>query len=451
MLLTKKLIENVEEKYVDMLKAVNIPDFTKCIAEFSGLEINKINDETIKDYLVTWAKNKYRFYQMLGNKLQLDKPFTYKKFRDNITSEMSELGIEFPVYSLWLDAFKRQLSNKINTYSIGYEARDKIRMLFPQYKMEGSLITHFFKKMLNAPDELVTKIASIFENDTVEATHTISIDPVDMMLASENPYNWESCYRLETENTSSHADGCMAAVLDTSSLITYVWNNEGKLNIYDRYDFKCVRYKRMRQWIALSEKMTTIHFNSIYPGKSYDSAFEKSMRLQVESVIADYLKIKDSWKQAQEVDTDRLYHYGYGEFKSYNMYVQNDAQEESITVYNEPYTCACGCGEEIEPSSCDRELKGIGFQHNCYEDRYYCEYIDDYCSCECCEENCYDCDTWIENHPVCSLDGEECENPDWDEIRHGTMEAQEHHCCNCPRWAACYGDDDDEIEVDDLD
>ena len=30
--------------------------------------MEEIDDEMIKEYLLTWAKNKYRFYKMLGNK-----------------------------------------------------------------------------------------------------------------------------------------------------------------------------------------------------------------------------------------------------------------------------------------------------------------------------------------------------------------------------------------------
>ena len=39
------LLENVDERYIPMLKEVNIPDFTKCIAQFSGLHINEVCDE----------------------------------------------------------------------------------------------------------------------------------------------------------------------------------------------------------------------------------------------------------------------------------------------------------------------------------------------------------------------------------------------------------------------
>ena len=64
MLKTKDLIENIDEKYVPMLKQVNIPDFTKCIATLAWKEMADIRDDVIKRYLLQWAESKYRFYQM---------------------------------------------------------------------------------------------------------------------------------------------------------------------------------------------------------------------------------------------------------------------------------------------------------------------------------------------------------------------------------------------------
>lgn len=447
MLMTKDLINDIEEQYVPMLKMVNIPDFTKCISIFSGLKMNEIDDGTIKDYLHTWAKNKYRFFEMLNNKLKSDVKFAYKKCRDDIVSEVRNLEKSYPAYALWLEEFRNLKNNKIESSDLSWQIRDTISTLFSGYRIGGSSLTRFFKHMLNAPDGLVTEIGRIFENDTVEAMHTISIDPVDIMLASENPYKWESCYRLETDNSASHADGCMAAVLDTSSLITYVWNNEGKLNLYDNYELKNVRYKRMRQWIAISPKFTTVHFNSIYPGKCYDSVLEKQLRAIVEEKISNYLGVRNMWKESDSSFIDRDIYYGYGEYHNHNLYMQSDAEPETFNVYNTSFKCACGCGEIIEGSDEGKEYLGYGFQHNCYEDRYWCEYIDDYCDCSCCEEDCAECDTWIENHPVCSLDNTcKCEDVDWDLASHGVMEADEDHCTHCPHWQECHQPDEDEDE-----
>lgn len=455
MLLTKDLLEGIGEEYIDMLKSVNIPDFTKCISIFSGLNINKIDDGMIKNYLQTWAKNKYRFYKMLGNRTKVDMKIQYNKIRDNIREEVSELGKEFPAYYLWLDAFSRQTSNKINEYELKSDYRYQIReFVGRQYKLEGSSMTHFFKSMLNAPDELVTKIASIFENDKVEANYTISIDPVDIMTASENPYDWQSCYRLETENRDSHADGCMASLLDDKCLITYVWKNEGKLDLYHKYELKSVRYKMMREWIAISNSFTTVHFNSIYPGKDYPEEFEKILRDKVETLISNYKEIPNKWRRSKNVDCYRANSYGYTEFDEYNMYTQCDSEDEDIEVFGTEYKCACGCGVYIPGSypegDCykDEELEydGIGFRHDCMEEKFWCEYSEDYCSSGCCtESSCKGCSYWDENHPVCDLCNEDCPNvPDeyWEYDRNGIVESRESHCKGCPYWESCASGED---------
>lgn len=452
MLLTRNLIDGVEEKYTDMLQKVNIPDFYKCIAEFSGLSMDRIDEKTVKEYLITWAKNKYKFYKMLGNKLRVDQPFKYAVLREDIKDELNILELNYPAYAPWLEEFNRTNENIIKFDQLDWSAKDRIKRLFPNAKIEGCSLTRFFKHMLNAPDELVTRIASIFENDTINATYTLSIDPVDMMLASENPYNWVSCYRLETFNTESHADGCLASVLDDACLIAYVWNREGKFDLYEDYNFKSVRYKKMRQWIAISEDFTTIHFNSIYPAKRYEDKLEKQFREKVEQIVSSYKGISNMWKSVGtnfNVNAGRNYKYGYGEFSRGYMYHQSDVEPKSITVYTEPILCPCGCGKEIIPSDEGRRYLGEGFTCEGYGYGCYCEHIEDYCEYtdECCCENCSDCPRWQDNHPMCDLDEtEECPNPDWDDVWNGYMHSNSYDCYDCPHWKACYPEEEDEDE-----
>lgn len=449
MLLTKDLIESVEEKYIPMLKMVNIPDFTKCIAQFAGLEINEVSERVIKDYLLTWAKNKYRFFELLGNSLRLDIPFEYNHLKEDIQNELKDIAKTYPVYSYWLDEFRNSKTNKITSiFDFDYRFRNKVDELFPQYRMSGSTITHFFKGCLNAPDDLITRLAAIFENQKIKATYTMSIDPVDMMLASENPYDWTSCYRLETGREDSHADGCLAAILDKTSLISYVWNNEGKFTLCNKYHFKNIRYKRMRQWLAISTKMTTIHFNMIYPGKtSYEESFEKQLRCLVEKVVAQHLGVEDKWKKSNEADCWREYYYGYSEYDRNNVWKQVDTEAEEIIVYEKEIACPCGCGGVLPGSQSDyeEEYNGEGFLCENYEERYYCSIAEEYCDHG--GEDCEDCWHWRNEHPICDLDVDEeyeCDIPDSYYIDDGLMQSCLGHCGNCSRWKEHHPDDEAE-------
>lgn len=460
MLKTIDLLESLNlidrEQYGEMIKKVNIPDFTKCIAQFSGLDINDVSEDVITQYLKTWAKNKYKYFKMLGNKLYKDIDFEYNHIREEIENEIEDISKDFPVYSYWLENFKDQRHNKIdNMRDFPYNFSRKLDKYFPQYKIIGSTITHFFKSCLKAPDELITRVAAIFENEKVKAKYTISIDPVDMMLASENPYNWQSCYRLETPNSSSHADGCLAAILDSSSLITYVWNREGKFKLYNKYDFKNIRYKRMRQWISIAPEFNAIHFNEIYPGKNYGEEFDKQLREIVENVVCNYTKAENRWKKGYDCDCDREYEtYGYSEYNSDYIYkLSSEAKYISWNVYDEAILCPCGCGKTLigsyEPDFCDEEVEynGEGFIAENFEEKYWCNEADDYCTygyhnCEECNET--ECWAWRNAHPVCELDEDhECEDPDSWYIDDGIMSCSKDHCCNCPFYKEHHQDNNE--------
>ena len=459
MLLMKDLIADIDSKYEPMLRKVSIADFTKCVAQFSGLAIQEVSDKMIKEYLHKWARNKYKFFEMLGNKTQLDKPIVYKNNRADIEEDIETLSNEYPGYGLWLNCFRGVRQNKISRYdlSLDYSAENFVRRHFQHYALEGSTMTHFFKTCLKAPDELVTAIGRIFENDTISATYTISIDPVDIMTASENPYNWQSCYRLAIDNEDSHADGCMAALLDTSSLITYIWTNEGKMALYD-FDLKKVRYKRIRGWIAIEpEHFGAIHFNTLYPGKqNYDEEFEKQLRVIVEKVVADYCGFKDRWTREHYCRVWREYFYGYGEYEDMYIYRQIDAEDVSWQVFNEPIYCPCGC-ERILPGSnvddCDYyeednyKYNGQGFTRENFDYQYYCEVTDGYCSCECCRENCSDCYDWQQAHPMCELDtNEECQDPEYYNTNNGIMHCDPDHCEGCPLYKQHHPEEEEEEE-----
>ena len=451
MLKTLELIDGVEEKYIPMLKKVNIVDFTKCISVFSGLPLQKIPNKIIKEYLLTWAKNKYRIFQMLGNELYKDIKFSYEKIEDDRGKDYRSLWKDYPEYGPWLRMFMDLPINKM-MISYRYDTA-RIADYFPDLRIEGMSITHFCKKYLKFPDEVVTRIGRIYENNKVDANYTISIDPIDMMTASENPYDWCSCYRLETDNTESHADGCMAALLDKNSTITYVWTSEGKFKLYN-YEIKNLRYKRMRQWVNISKNLTNISFNEIYPGKNYPDNFYKQLRELYEEVVASYKGATNYWVTAGGSCYRDYEEYGYSEFGKRVLRLR-DCKDEDIPVYTEPIHCPCGCGNTLRGSDSDSEYLGNGFTCEGWEERYYCEYCDDYCETSCCGENCEGCTYWDNAHPVCELDTcEECDFFNGDHyVDDGVAHACERNCSDCPRWQEYkeLNENEDEDDGTDLD
>lgn len=454
MLSRKELINNLseeEKKYIPMFEQISIPDFTKCVAQFAGLAIQEVSNKAMTQYLLTWAEHKYRFFKKMGNKVRIDKETTYIDEGDDIPAKMIDLQNEFPGFAHWIIGFSNVTKNKIRSvYDLDYSIRLKANELFPTLTLEGMSITHFFKKYLKADDDLVTKLGRIFENQEVTANFTLSIDPTDMMLASENPYGWRSCYALETDNSDSYADGCLAAVLDDSSMIVYIWNNSGKYSLYDNFKLDRVRYKRMREWISVAPDFSAIHFNEIYPGKgNYSDELRKTVRCFVEDIInPDIL-----WKRNEELPFDdmatvnREYDYGYSEFCDSRIYVTADGKKKpSWKVYNERIICPCGCGSEL-PSNYSEEMcyNGDGFIYeNYYVEDYWCDEIDDYCPDYCDGEGCRNCPEPNRNRMRCGDDtSERCIHLDPDEAEEAgmfdpfesdTVTCDEKLCDGCPLY-----------------
>lgn len=457
MLLTRDLIKDIEDKeLVSMLKQVSIPDFTKCIAQFSGLEMNDVKEEVIKRYLLTWAENKKEIFKMLGNRTREDHKIFFKKtFSANeIDAAVKNLALDFPGYTPWLlQIVSRSAKNEQIHIDEGQMRRSWLPAMGTTYeKVEGKMsITHFFSKVLKAPQELVTAIAALYENNEITSMYTLSIDPVDMMLASENPYDWKSCYNLGVGDNASHADGCLAAVLDSSEAIAYIWDREGKFILHNHYTFSSIRYKRIRQWISFSSDFCSIHFNDIYPGRnSYGEDFEKLMREQVETLIEGYTGVKNVWRKANYGWTQRKHCYGYGEFGRGVYTVLSEIEEgEKIDklgkigweVYDELLECPCGCGEFLIPSDdCGDEYEwdytGEGFNHCSFYQKDLCPYSGDFCSYagDCNECTCGDCWAWRDNHPLCRITDEVCtaaEDLDDVEDDEGYIRMCDGNCSEC--------------------
>ena len=468
MLKTVELINKLGEEYANMLRQVNIPDFYKCIAQYSGISIKYLQDSVIEDYLTCWAINKKPIFDFFGGKTQVDLEIDYIDETKDYWDRYKELARKYPAYYHWLNGVRGSNENKLLEKNVDYEECCAIKKCFPDYKWTGEAITHFFKNKLNAPDDLVTEIGKLYENDKIHANFTLSIDPVDIMLSSENPYSWQSCYRLE-EFCDSHSDGCLAGVIDHPTIVTYIWNEEGKFNLYENYEFKKIRYKRMRMTIAVNEKFNAIHFNAIYPGKNNLSEdFQKTLRDIVETYFAKQLNKPNVWKKNKTSWEDRAgrischrqhYEYGYGEYDDFNVYYLADEECSNlketypdIYVYDQAIYCPCGCGEIFKGSDYGEdwiEYNGCGQINENYteiEETVWCDDQDEYVDCD---GDCCHCEIFNSSRAVCEITEEECENYEpYEAENFGMIDLREEqvihcdleHCKNCPHYKEHYPD-----------
>lgn len=480
MLKKKDLIDVLGKEYENMINKISISDFTKCIAQYSGISIENLKDDMIKEYLTLWAKNKKHIFDFFGGKTQVDLTISYINEENDYEDKIMEIAQKYPAYYLWLEMFKSTSNNKITEGILSYSERNIIKKLFPDFRIEGATLTRFLKSKIDAPDELVTAIGRIWENNQVNANFTLSIDPTDIMTSSENPYNWTSCYRLENDSfNDSHADGCLAGVLDNSTIITYIWENHGKLDLYRTFTLKDIRYKRIRMTIGTNKEHTAIIFNQVYPGKSsYSESFVKLLRDKVETYFANQLQVENLWARNVKwlIKGDRIYcEYGYDEYSNDDIYYLKKKCPEytdnenhtklkncsDIETYGTIIHCPCGCGESYHGSSFDDdnlEFDGCGHvNENYYTRDNYCEEIDEYIDCD---GDCEHCRIYNEHNLVCSLDeNETCDFLSPDQIEDLEYEGEfnldetnivpcTHNCEGCPLYAQHHQQENQEEETE---
>lgn len=462
MLKTVDLIEKIGKEYEGMLKTVNVPDFYKCIAQYSGIAINHLNDDMIVEYLGHWAKNKKHIFDFLGGVTQVDMDIEFTDENRDYHNKLHEMARKYPAYYGWLTRLTGATKNEVNRNFLDYSMIDTIIECFPDYKFDGESITHFFKNKLDAPDSLVTALGRLYENVTIKANFTISIDPVDIMLSSENPYNWQSCYRLSLNNEESHADGCLAGVIDSATLVTYIWTEEGKFDLYNTYKFKNIRYKRMRMTIATNAKFNAIHFNEIYPGKcELSDEFHKLLRDKVETFFAKQLNKENVWVKNgngptyQHIRCCRGHNeYGYSEYDDSDVYLlKGENAYIDIIPYDTTIHCPCGCGCDY-PGTYDPDdewyrYNGMGHTNENWEEEEeegtWCEETDEY---EDCDGDCERCSLWNRNHAVCEITEEPCDDYNIYDLEmadmidvdmENTIHCEESMCKNCPHYHEPFG------------
>lgn len=396
MLKREELLEGMDKKYHKMLSEVNIADFTKTIWVWSG-DREATSDAVIREYLQTWATNKYPLYKTIGG-IRKDTPIDFEPVanNDDVRGQYLQIAKDFPAYAPWLITCFEDLDKEgkiVDDYS---PFKSYVVKTFPgaYESMVGMKITGFLSKFLRAPEELITQVAAIYEFKRIKGTYTLSIDPVDIMLASENPYGWRSCYALDGE----YADGLMASVLDPQIAIGYIWERDGVLVIGSgEYKLKNIRYKRMRQWVVINED--SAGFCKMYPGKD-----NVGVQLQAEArnIVGKIINPELNWYE-NKISLRRVYSYGYSEFVSLTGIFGYEGVCKIEDVYSVQIKCPCGCGEYLpdEKDSYSTRYSGDGFICNNFyeEEEYYCDICDTYyydgddCACRYCEE----CDERI--HP----------------------------------------------------
>ena len=283
--------EPTQEEIDEMISLVDLATFQKIIQnrvlsdieyydDFTKTEIKSLTKAWVKKYLQDWAKAKYRFYKMFGDKLTIEDEIETNKDENEFRREYSEIMAKFPLYKVVLNAisFDDIYKNEMCDLSdfILEDKRVKNGMKFTQFIS------------LYGCKELDMEISKLYQNKG-KSKIFISINPIDYLTVSINRSDWRSCHNFFD---GEYRNAGLSYMNDKTSLVAYSAN--GMVD-YTRYERPFTwNSKKWRQMIYVSEESSTTVFSRQYPCESTEMS--KGVRLLWEKYIDKYFNISFVWK-----------------------------------------------------------------------------------------------------------------------------------------------------------
>lgn len=295
------LAEPTEDEINKMIAQVDLNTFTSIIKArlredgACGDDLGKINRTWAKEYLIQWAKAKYRLYKLLGDKLKIEKDIEVEPDYQYFELAKRELKGKFPLLQPIFDNFSTEAiqRDEIDTDNIFNE-------VFTDKRVSRGMSFTKFIALYNC-DELNVEVSKLYQNKGT-AHLTISIDPNDYLTVSINSSGWRSCHNFingEWRNAG------LSYMVDEVSMVAYKCNGEVNYNINNQ-KFKW-NSKNWRQMIYVSKENSATIFSRQYPNESDNIA--RAVREMYEDIACNYFNVENTWKvysnvEAANIETD---------------------------------------------------------------------------------------------------------------------------------------------------
>lgn len=274
-----------EEDIKNMIELVDLDVFTKIIKsrllDEGYIEVGKFNRAWARKYLVEWAKAKYRFYKIFGNKLTIEKEVETEKTEEEFEQDIKILKLKFPLYAPIIKAVNQKVieNNEINVNYISGCLSEDSRV------KNGMKFTKFMS--LYGNKELDIEVSKLYQ-DKGKSNLVISINPIDYLTVSINKSGWHSCHNF--------FEGCyrnagLSYMLDHTSLVGYSYNTTVKYNKIQPFEWNS---KKWRQMIYVSETTSAMVFSRQYPYSS--SYLSKEARILLEETVSKFFSSGNKWK-----------------------------------------------------------------------------------------------------------------------------------------------------------
>jgi len=307
----------------EMISKVDIHRFKKLLVigtqTCGTFTVDKIKQPKLDFYLQEWARAKYPFYKLFGNKLKISSYIDEEVTESMMSTRVNQLQRDFPQYCVLLAHFRNSefKSNSIECSSSTLER-------FCQEYQRGTKVTKFLANLLK-DQKFNDALAHMMTDRTVKSPVSVSVDPYDYLTMSVNQHDWDSCHSIVN---GSRATGPLSLMIDPTSVVTFKHGDKDYLYNFDGLRFEG-NSKSWREMAYVDKNTSSIIFSRQYPNQS--EVVCKAIRNLLEKEIAEYIHKEDKWYHAANshrgymVVSDCMYHDMDNGYDSHQVYHKNFA------------------------------------------------------------------------------------------------------------------------------
>lgn len=300
--LMKEMIKKVDKKKIRKIMAMSLMEKD---SEFIGIDL----------MLEEWARQKLRFYKLMGRNIKLKQEINFNKediekskmtndekiMSTNITDIFKCTDSKFP--------FFQPITNEMFIYSrleetlpmISREALSShtYRDLFDaKYRNQSISFSKFIHDTFQSPklDEVISKYIEENFESRVHGFVYLSIDPIDYLTMSMNLEGWNSCQSLHMRmnidevEIGSYGSATISYICDNSTMIAYRTDGEEKRMAFNNRSVM-IESKKWRQLIYMNQDFSGFFNSRQYPYPS--ELLCKTIRNMIEKLIDKTNDVKE--------------------------------------------------------------------------------------------------------------------------------------------------------------
>lgn len=343
----------------EMIAKVDKINFAKIISAINGLELRgDSNNQIVDNMLRLWAMGKSHIYVAMGRNLRVSSTVDIEKTESIIKSERNSVAEDFPQYKLYIRGlhYSAIQNNKIDDYCDGVFHQNigvKVGKLFHQWYRDK---------------DLDIALSKLIDNKNITRNIHVSIDPIDILLMSNNNNGWQSCQRILK---GEYRTGAVVELYSNTSLVSFATSSEKESEIQiGKYKVKAFN-KCWRQLVYFNNDTGSQLYAREYPNSHAEQS--RGVRLLFESVLAKHYGHKDVWKKKQFDGSIQSslssYHYNdikHGGTKGTLIFFNETDREldkkfQSGKTYKSRYICP-SCGKNHNPEGASSHHCGNGTQ-----------------------------------------------------------------------------------------